>query len=72
MRTLLPQQESVASAGGKVIKLMGIGYSLYAFAHYLVHSLFGLNPNRTKKRGLEPKNCPKMIFFKSDPSVDQN
>ena len=63
MRTLLPQQESVASAGGKVIKLMGIGYSLYAFAHYLVHSLFGLNPNRTKKRGLEPKNCPKMIFF---------
>ena len=24
------------------------------------------------KRGLEPKNCPKMIFFKFHLSVDQN
>ena len=27
----------------------------------------------TKKTGLEPRNCPKMIFIKkSDPSVDKN
>ena len=43
-------------------------YSLCGFAHYLIHSLFGLDPGQlvfiTKKGGLERKNCPKMILFK--------
>ena len=45
-------------------------HSVYAFTHYLVHSLFGWELGQlvfiAKKRGLEPKNCPKMIFLKSD------
>ena len=51
--------------------------SVYAFTHYLVHSLFGWELTQLvfialEPMGLEPKNCPNIFFFKSDSSVDQN
>ena len=53
-------------------------YSVYAFDHYLVHSLFGLEPGRlvfiTKKEVQNPKIGLRLYLFKSDSSVnkDQN
>ena len=41
--------EYESTGGPGIVQILcsqGIHYSLYAFAHYLVHSLFGLDPGQ--------------------------